>query len=255
MIYESNMNTWAYLIAIAALSLLSAFMLYARFASRSREKSLHHAPQDADLVSATLVDVPVEEIVSEDYGLESSPVVDFKPVSPLESQPEELAELEHAEEEDEKYLDELQEAAAGLAMLMRSSPAQNKTDPVVFAPEASEEMEEPAEAQPESSVAAEQEHESESDLTPMGEAIEQVEAILDGPPVFENESSELESAPAVEGEKDLRGILGEEVVDRFDHLDDSLDDLETLVKEMEGELVLFDEFLSAPMDDEISAAA
>ena len=38
------MNTWGYLILIAALLLLAAAMLYARFASRSREKSLHHSP-------------------------------------------------------------------------------------------------------------------------------------------------------------------------------------------------------------------
>ena len=40
------MNTWGYLIFIAALLLVAALMLYARFASRSREKSLHHGVAD-----------------------------------------------------------------------------------------------------------------------------------------------------------------------------------------------------------------
>ena len=38
------MNTWGYLILITALLVLAALMLYARMATRSREKSLHHAP-------------------------------------------------------------------------------------------------------------------------------------------------------------------------------------------------------------------
>ena len=46
MIWESNMNNEMYLILIVAVLALIAFMLYARFASRSREKSLHHTLQD-----------------------------------------------------------------------------------------------------------------------------------------------------------------------------------------------------------------
>ena len=80
MIWDPNMNTWGYLILIAALLVLSAYMLYARFAARSREKSLHHAPTDESFIQVT---PRVEPQVSEVDNI-APPVMDLKP---LEDEP------------------------------------------------------------------------------------------------------------------------------------------------------------------------
>jgi hypothetical protein len=58
------MNTWGYLLLIAALLLLAGVMLYARFASRSREKSLHHPPVDWEFSPMVISSAPAltEEI-------------------------------------------------------------------------------------------------------------------------------------------------------------------------------------------------
>jgi hypothetical protein len=133
------MNTWGYLLLIAALLLLAGVMLYARFASRSREKSLHHAPVDWEFSPMVIssAPAPTEEIplVSAEF---STP--EAKPVLRLERTTAPAAATEPSRGRD--YMDDLQEAAAGLAKLMRSSPVA-RVEPVVFAPE--EVVEEPVE--------------------------------------------------------------------------------------------------------------
>src|SRR6056297_2824764 len=224
MIRISNMNTWGYLILIAALLLLTAYMLYARFAARSREKSLHHAPSDAFTHEVT----PRSEVATSEETESRLPTMDVKPVSE-EPSPDSADE---SEKKEETYFDELQEAAAGLAMLMRSSPTSNRSEPVVFAPEhegdALEEAESAAADADESSGVSDGEwNESGADIervdsdspahqldraeepashvavsgsdeviesavdSPISEAFDQVEAILSDPPVFEGENEDL----------------------------------------------------------------
>jgi len=131
------MNTWGYLILIAALLLLAAAMLYARFASRSREKSLHHSPVElmfpADTISAAR---PLEnetgKIDLPRGGKKAAPGIKVDRVTPPPvSEGEVKGEMKKRESD---YFDELQEAAAGLAMLMRSSPV-GRSEPVIYAPE------------------------------------------------------------------------------------------------------------------------
>lgn len=140
------MTSWGYLILIVALLGLAGVMLYARFASRSREKSLHHAPVDWVFTDEVISSATVSGESSQVGGdVSREPIADTatEEASPME---EELlpvprihvgpvgaeASVENRRERD--YIDELQEAAAGLAMLMRSSPV-SRPEPVVFAPE------------------------------------------------------------------------------------------------------------------------
>ena len=167
----------------------------------------------------------------------------------------EAKENEELEESDEKYLDELQEAAAGLAMLMRSSPGSKRAEPVVFAPE--EEVEADAEAIAEGEPSESNESLSEFEATKaMDEAVDQIESLLVEPPAM---GAIPEALPQDEfsgfGREALTAVLGEEVAGRFTHLDTALDSLESLVSEMEGELLSFDEFLSAPDPEGVVEAA
>jgi hypothetical protein len=132
------MNTWGYLLLITALLVLAGVMLYARFATRSREKALHHAPSDWNFGSESL-DFSPRSLEAEDPEVHGRIRLDRV-----------VAENEAAQAPPmtRDYLDELQEAAAGLAKLMRSSPAA-RPEPVVYAPAAevsdiSEVEEEPA---------------------------------------------------------------------------------------------------------------
>ncbi|MDH4409276.1 MAG: hypothetical protein QE273_06630 [Verrucomicrobiales bacterium] len=124
------MNTWGYLLLIAALLLLAGVMLYARFASRSREKSLHHPPVDWEFSPMVISSAPA---LTEEIPLVSSEASEPSagPTLRLE-RPFAAATTEPSRDRD--YMDDLQEAAAGLAKLMRSSPVA-RVEPVVFAPE------------------------------------------------------------------------------------------------------------------------
>ena len=124
------MNTWGYLLLIAALLLLAGVMLYARFASRSREKSLHHPPVDWEFSPMVISSAPA---LTEEIPLVSSEASEpaAGPTLRLE-RPFVAATTEPSRDRD--YMDDLQEAAAGLAKLMRSSPVA-RVEPVVFAPE------------------------------------------------------------------------------------------------------------------------
>ena len=138
------MNTWGYLLLIAALLLLAGVMLYARFASRSREKSLHHPPVDWEFSPMVISSAPA---LTEEIPLVSSEASEpaAEPTLRLE-RPFVAATTEPSRDRD--YMDDLQEAAAGLAKLMRSSPVV-RVEPVVFAPEEAA----PEEAAPEEAVA------------------------------------------------------------------------------------------------------
>ena len=212
------MDTWGYLILIAALAIVAALMLYARFASRSREKSVHHAPAERERP---------RELREEQREEEASDLAG--PASGFEGkdEPRIVAEpiASHANEEEDEYLDELQEAAAGLAMLMRSSPVSNRTNPVVFAPEEEVSVEEEA---------------VETEEVAGTDSVESVSAPVEGAPV---EGAPVEEAGAQEGESvagnDTRVFsvleyLGSEVSEQIDRIDRGLDDLENLVVSIEG---------------------
>ncbi len=126
-----------------------------------------------------------------------------------------------------EYLDELQEAAAGLAMLMRSSPVSEARDPVVFAPDAEgdtssnapiptgeESTEEPVIEEPAAEVETEE------------EAISEV-AVSAG---------EASTEPADEKHSRILALLGDEVSEKFTRIDSGLNDLEDLVNRIESSL-------------------
>jgi len=153
------MNTWGYLILIAALLAVATLMLYARFSSRSREKSLHHGLDGifsggTDTMAPSVPDVVAvgEEIVeagSGEFGPHDAAVAIDADASearglagssegapePPTVRAEVISAPEPEASPESSYMDELQEAAAGLAKLMRSSPLTTRAEPVVFAPE------------------------------------------------------------------------------------------------------------------------
>ncbi|NLT69603.1 MAG: hypothetical protein GXX91_02775 [Verrucomicrobiaceae bacterium] len=290
------MNTWAYLILIGALLFLAAVMLYARFATRSREKSLHHAPADW-MLSSEAIAAEQESAGTEEREDEARvrPEVKVDRVAPSALSRNE-AEGESKRRESE-YFDELQEAAAGLAMLMRSSPV-GRTEPVVFAPaEGGEEVESEV---PENEVEAEEcvfeeplavaesidecpesveaesaiDPEPETTVDPVAESAVADEAPVETESIVETESP-VEADPIVladvptgseeeECEVPLpaevrvlttREILGEEVTERMDRIDEGLDALESLVLDIESSLLALDSSGPFEGEEDIDASA
>ncbi len=258
------MNTWSYLILIAALFAVAALMLYARFSSRSRRKLLHHSFRDISANQLDRSDVDPEEGLASDTSETFSEDKDTtkreirQPNSALTAEPI----LGHHTEEEE-YLDELQEAAAGLAMLMRSSPVLDRTSPVVFAPEDEGLVEEES---GETILIPKIETVAETNVESEGTTEVEAEALLDGNEVEANvrseplvaeaifpeaesgvqDESELEDATtaaeedeevlAVSAERSsltLPEIVGEEVAGQFSEIDESLNALEMLVSGIE----------------------
>ncbi len=233
------MNTWGYLLSIAALLLLAGAMLYARFASRSRAKSLHHPPVDwSPSLAASSADPVLEERLPETSAAEAVLRVESHMTSAKEESPV----------RDRVYLDELQEAAAGLAMLMRSSPVA-RAEPVVFAPETedAEEVGEEAEALVEAIAESEEPFAAasfEADVRGVAETeadAGEVEAILalDGESAPEETAFRDTTEAGIEEEpvpqpRTLRELLGEAVAAQFDRIDEGLDALESLVLGIES---------------------
>ena len=196
------MNTWGYLLLIAALLLLAGVMLYARFASRSREKSLHHPPVDWEFSPMVISSAPA---LTEEIPLVSSEASEpaAEPTLRLE-RPFVAATTEPSRERD--YMDDLQEAAAGLAKLMRSSPVA-RVEPVVFAPEEAVAEEAVAEEAAEVPVADLSEEETVVALVeePVIEA-EVLPVALDEPVVSEEEPAS-EEAVIVAGDLALQIVI------------------------------------------------
>ena len=196
------MNTWGYLLLIAALLLLAGVMLYARFASRSREKSLHHPPVDWEFSPMVISSAPA---LTEEIPLVSSEASEpaAEPTLRLE-RPFVAATTEPSRDRD--YMDDLQEAAAGLAKLMRSSPVV-RVEPVVFAPEEAVAEEAVAEEVAEVPVADLSEEETVVALVeePVIEA-EVLPVALDEPVVSEEEPAS-EEAVIVDGDLALQIVI------------------------------------------------
>lgn len=269
------MNTWGYLISIAALLLLAGVMLYARFASRSKGKSLHHPPVEWGLSHEAASQAPLAEKKRQ----EASSALSVGAVLKIET-----ACKVAGETRDRDYLDELQEAAAGLAKLMRSSPVA-RTEPVVYAPLSEALPEDPASGEDElDSVMADLEdvvaQDSEVDLPESADAEVEVSAtdLASVPeqvvlPTVEEAPSELaaeiaeergevseeltiveeagftvaepvvaaeESDPVLDDElapvRSLAELLGENVAEQFSRIDEALDVLESLVLTLEAGL-------------------
>tara|TARA_R110002096_G_scaffold10868_11_gene41047 strand:- start:2834 stop:3523 length:690 start_codon:yes stop_codon:yes gene_type:complete len=211
------MNDWSYLILIGALLTLAALMIYARIVSRSREKSLHHTP--AEYSGSEFTELSFDQSAeSRDTPIEEDPVT-------VELKAEPSAE-ENSIGDDEEYLDELQEAAAGLAVLMRSSPVANRANPVVFAPDSESAQEEACAEAVETEEASEQ-------IDGLASSEDTLEA--DVSPVVTNESE-----IAREDEQTVLSLLGEDVNDQFLKIDTDLDELEELVLSIEEGIALLD---------------
>lgn len=258
------MNTWGYLILITALLVLAALMLYARIATRSREKSLHHAPMELMFPLETISKAPFATRETATHVLPvseslSGPAVTLDPLHRAGGKAKE--EKPHVKSSESEYFDELQEAAAGLAMLMRSSPV-GRIDPVVFAPEEKydsedqESVESLAEAANdfieiefpavevhvlEEAIGVPSIEPDETNVTgilPGGEASidETVETV--GTAVIEPEVV-LEAtvvADATERALSPKEILGDQVSDQIGQIDQGLDVLESLVRSIESSL-------------------
>tara|TARA_R110000850_G_scaffold85453_9_gene183733 strand:- start:278 stop:1057 length:780 start_codon:yes stop_codon:yes gene_type:complete len=231
------MNNWVYLILIAALLLLATLMLYSRFVSRSREKSIHHAPRE---IAPTVYDeVPLEDEVETEEVICDEAISDEVAV-PSELSAELVAEAEVEDKPvEEEYLDELQEAAAGLAVLMRSSPVANRTTPVVFAPDDDSAEEEesievaPAEVSVPLSETVEKATESVAAIDRSDSSSEMVESEDDEVAAEVAVEVAVEVAPSVEHAESIRLLLGEDVSDQFVLIDSGLDALEELVLSLE----------------------
>jgi len=275
-------------------------MLYARFAARSREKSVHHAPADSGVLRFE-ERAEISEILQETAQSFPDPIVmDLKP---FRNELDEAKEKEKPAKVEDTYFDELQEAAAGLAMLMRSSPTQQRSQPVVFETEESESGEITGDDSPvvdleeelvsseivEEEITAviadtkklvaeveEMSVETSSELVieevspteseelvsgegdSMGEAMDKVEALLDGPPVFsgEEESAFVADESNLDVGKDrLEMVLGEKVAAQLVAIDSGLDELESLVVSIEDQLALLEDFITAPLEADVSRAA
>ena len=225
------MDNIVYIILIGALLVLAAWMLYARFAARSRENSFDDEACQISAEDST-------EAINENE-IPSSVVEDVLPGSDApEGENRVAAEFVADDEAGEKkregeYFDELQEAAAGLAVLMRSSPVKNRKTPVVFAPEDS----------PDSLT---------NEAEDLGAANMVSEPLAPGPD-FERGAAQLGAEevddPAKEGSHgndepkiaspetaalEIRVLLGDEVGDRFEKIDLGLDALEELVLSIES---------------------
>ncbi len=201
------MNTWGYLLLIAALLLLAGVMLYARFASRSREKSLHHPPVDWEFSPMVISSAPA---LTEEIPLVSSEASEpaAEPTLRLE-RPFVAATTEPSRDRD--YMDDLQEAAAGLAKLMRSSPVV-RVEPVVFAPEeavAEEAVAEEAVAEEAAEVPVADLSEEETVVALVEEPVIEAEVLpvaLDEPVVSEEEPAS-EEAEIVAGDLALQVVI------------------------------------------------
>ena len=258
------MDNFAYLILIGALLALAAWMLYARFAARSRENSLHRGPAEAsgkDYTEANSEDEAESTVIREEQALAVEEVKDIDPVGTRPVGAEIVAVEETPEKKREgEYFDELQEAAAGLAVLMRSSPVSSRATPVVFAPEeesgtvnltdavidaeetiaTSAMVSEPI--APKSGVVADESNEEELTQPTGGKEVEVI-------------SEEIEvSLP----ESDIRVLLGDQVGDQFERIDSGLDALEELVLSIESGMTAFEglgEEQSARYDGESDVGA
>ena len=198
------MNTWGYLLLIAALLLLAGVMLYARFASRSREKSLHHPPVDWEFSPMVISSAPA---LTEEIPLVSSEASEpaAEPTLRLE-RPFVAATTEPSRDRD--YMDDLQEAAAGLAKLMRSSPVV-RVEPVVFAPEEAVAEEAVAEEAVAEEVPVADISEEETFVSLVEEPVIEAEVLpvaLDEPVVSEEEPAS-EEAEIVAGDLALQVVI------------------------------------------------
>ncbi len=227
------MNNWVYLILIAVLAILAVVMLYSRFAARSREKSFHHAPARIVFPSETISVAPTSRPGSLPVSAseeESLCVPETKGDLPGDCE-EECSRIEMPKSPESDYLDELQEAAAGLALLMRSSPV-GRVAPVVFAPE---------------------EHLEKAVLDPVVAPL--VDPAADEPALEEIAGPVVESgvpSPEMVEEKEisLRDVLGEKVIEIVDRIDLELEALERLVAGLEAGLV----YLGTPDHGELTDA-
>ena len=231
------MDNIVYLILIGALLVLAAWMLYARFASRSRENSSDYKACEISAEDSTEANIEneipssvMEEVDQGDGHSEgenrvaAALVVDGDAVE---------------KKREGEYFDGLQEAAAGLAVLMRSSPVKNPKTPVVFAPEESPdsltgEAEDPGPATMASEPLAPS-PEKETEVDQLG-----AEVLDDQASEGSHESDESKIGSPENTASVIRGLLGDEVGDRFEKIDLGLDALEELVLSIESGMSALD---------------
>jgi len=82
--------------------------------------------------------------------------------------------------------------------------------------------------------------------------------LLDGPPVFsgEEESAFVADESNLDVGKDrLEMVLGEKVAAQLVAIDSGLDELESLVVSIEDQLALLEDFITAPLEADVSRAA
>ncbi len=221
------MNLWVYTLLIVALVVLLGVTLYARFAHRSRSKSLHHAPVRIRFPATVISAAPRDDEDDLDFGqifrhaTDSSDEPDPLPLPAIPNQPEDRAATE--------YLDELQEAAAGLALLMRSA-APWKAEPVVYAPEVEDDAT-MGNVAPASTAF--------SDVDALAPKAEIASEAMIAEEVITADEIESPAPPPIERRELI--MLGEEVCLQFTQIDEGLDDLEALISSIEASLSAWSE--------------
>lgn len=233
MIWQQIMDTWGYFIAIAFLLLLAGVMLYARFSSRANAKALHHqAPGEWNFHPERIRTAPINPVhPATTPQAEEAPLRIDRPVPVADGAP-------HGEKD---YLDELQEAAAGLARLMRSSPV-SRTEPVVYEPQEEAAREENREEIVEALA--------DSDLTALSGMVEAAPLVTESPeaapmvpiglPATETlVSDEEDLLPEMPVEVRTReSLLGEAVWEKLGKIDAALESLDDLVSSLASGLRL-----------------
>ncbi len=294
------MEFLTYLLLICVLAVLAGLMLFARFSGARARKSLHHAPvavgtfsvaadgsgpisvalpggvagEPAAAVLEIRSDRPEATETPESLGQDSEPRLHIGTKQDVSASSKEVSSGQEGSSE-KSYLDELQEAAAGLAMLMRSSPSV-RTEPVLFEAEPEPEVETEPEIVSGFAEAAEEEARAEScdflsgDETGGGVLLDsEVPAVNDFPASMEEETAPAEVSSAVEvseviehaeeegprAPRSLAELLGEEVEQRFTALDEELDTLERTVDGIEASLRLLDDPVSEFVPEELAPDA
>ncbi len=131
----ANMSEETYIVLIFAVLLVVLIMVYSRFVNSRRRASMHHAPElrDGECLGQAFTDGKSQDeapsfLVADEREREDLPGGEksARPdIADLIGEGEKLLAEVETESPSAKsaYLDELQDAAAGLADLMRSSPA------------------------------------------------------------------------------------------------------------------------------------
>ena len=226
----SKMTTGGYLTLITVLFLVGlgvALFFFFRRSSRRRGSKSHHDPGPITFEPSAISSADDEPEQVEPHSLREIETIDDEPQEVTVK----VGSLDDSSSSDpsptadrgREYFDDLQDAAAGLAELMRSSEAESTEKEVaeeLIAQEPAEELAETSEVEEKLVVEVEKE--------------EVVAAERDEPA-----EQDPEMEPTATHSQTVKTVLGEQVADQIDQIDSGLDALEELVASIEESLEAF----------------